>query len=227
MRIEYTGMSIRTLCELFGKTRLAYYDHNKREHIRYENHAVILELITIIRKDMPRIGTKKLYHMISPTLEREGIKMGRDLLHQLLIDHNLTVRVKRKYARTTWSDHWLRKYPNLIKGLIVDAPNQLWVSDITYIRLVNDFSYLSLITDAYSRKIVGYCLSRTLGREGTVSALVLALSNIPSNTEGLIHHSDRGVQYCSSDYVDILVESNTQISMTENGDPRENAIQKE
>lgn len=224
MNQQYPKLSIRILCELFGKTRLAYYDHRKRELGREQNNLVVLELVAIIRSDMPRLGSKKLYYLIAPTLRRQGIKMGRDALHELLKENGLTVRKKRYYPRTTWSNHWMRKYPNLITDFFPQRPNELWVSDITYIRLRNDFAYLSIVTDAYSRKIVGYSLWETLENKGAIIALRMALDQLEENEKGLIHHSDRGVQYCSYDYVDLLKERSVIISMTESGDPRENAI---
>ena len=143
---------------------------------------------------------------------------------QKLSEHNLLVRKKkRRKPITTFSDHWMRKYPNLIEGFYPTAPNQLWVSDITYIIVGNGFAYLSLITDAYSRKIVGFYLSIDLSAEGCICALEMALDNNPVLGR-LIHHSDRGSQYCCSDYVKILNDNFIKISMTQNGDPRENAI---
>jgi transposase InsO family protein len=223
MNQQYKTLSIRVLCELFGKTRLAYYDHKKRESRQDNIHLVTLELVTIIREDMPRLGSKKLHYLINPTLQRQGIKMGRDALHELLRVYGMTVKKRRYYPRTTWSEHWLRKYPNLIENFIPLNPNELWVSDITYIRLQNDFAYLSLITDVYSHKIVGYYLCDTLKAIGSINALQMALENL-SETDKLIHHSDRGIQYCSYDYTDLRSGRNIKISMTENGDPRENAI---
>ncbi len=156
-------------------------------------------------------------------MEKHQISFGRDALFSLLGDHGLLVRKRKRKATTTFSGHRFKKYPNLIKGLIPLASNQLWVSDITYIVVAGKFGYLSLITDAYSHKIVGFHLSHTLEAKGSVSALRMALKNC-SGIAGLTHHSDRGVQYCCNDYVDELGQHNIRISMTENGDPLENAI---
>ncbi len=145
-------------------------------------------------------------------------------MFDLLASKGLLIRRRKcRIPRTTYSDHWMRKYPNLIKEFIPTAPNQLWVSDITYIRLPNDFVYLSLITDAYSRKIVGFYLNKTLEAEGCLKALKMALVNNPQRGR-LIHHSDRGGQYCCGDYVSILNKYFIKISMTESGDPLENAL---
>ena len=157
-------------------------------------------------------------------MAQHQIIIGRDAFFDLLSEHNLLVRKrKRRKPITTFSDHWMRKHPNLIEGFYPTAPNQLWVSDITYIIVGNGFAYLSLITDAYSRKIVGFYLSIDLSAEGCIRALEMALDNNPVLGR-LIHHSDRGSQYCCSDYVKILNDNFIKISMTQNGDPRENAI---
>jgi len=170
---------------------------------------------------MPRIGGTKLHYLIN----QSGYRIGRKALYDLLRNNKLLVRRRKKYAVTTDSKHWLRKWPNLIRGFDFHRSNLLWVSDITYINLNDGFAYLSLITDAYSHKIVGYKLSPTLESEGAVCALCMAIENTPeSHRIGLIHHSDRGVQYCCKEYVKILRSNNIRISMTENGDPYENAL---
>jgi putative transposase len=175
---------------------------------------------------MPRIGTRKLYHMLTETLQEHKIKIGRDKLFDLMEDYAMLVRHrKRRKVSTTDSNHPFRKYPNLVRELQVRRPNQLWVSDITYIRIADGFGYLSLITDAYSRKIVGYCLHPTLQKAGPLAALKMALSTLPAiAADNLIHHSDRGRQYCCEAYVSVLKERNVTISMTEKGDPYENAL---
>ena len=162
--------------------------------------------------------------MLERFIQEHHISIGRDAFFDLLSERKLLVR-KRKRIKpiTTFSDHWMRKYPNLIEGFYPTAPNQLWVSDITYVVVGDGFAYLSLITDAYSRKIVGFYISVDLSAEGCIKALKMALNNNPVLGR-LIHHSDRGSQYCCSDYVKILNDINIKISMTQNGDPRENAI---
>ncbi len=172
----------------------------------------------------PRIGGRKLYFMLSGYLEGHSIKIGRDAFFDLLRDHELLVRIRRRRAITTDSNHYWRKYPNLIKGFVPNAINQLWVSDITYIIINSGFGYLSLITDAFSHKIIGFHLSRDLKAEGCIEALSNAIKELKIMIVKLIHHSDRGVQYCSFGYVDILRENKLEISMTQNGDPRENAV---
>ena len=175
---------------------------------------------------MPRIGTRKLHYMLTETLQKHNISIGRNKLFDLLAEYGLLVRRrKRKRINTTDSNHPFRKYPNLVRELQIVRPNHLWVSDITYISLKESFCYLSLVTDAYSRKIVGYCLYPTLKKEGPLAALRIALGSLPDKPEAtLIHHSDRGLQYCCTDYITLLESKGMVISMTEKGDPYENAI---
>lgn len=189
-------------------------------------NAIIIKSVLEIRKDMPRIGTRKLQSMLTENLLLHDIDIGRDSLFDLLADYNMLVRKrKRKKIYTTDSNHPFRKYPNIIKELAIIAPNQVWVSDITYISLLNNFCYLSLVTDAYSRKIVGFCLYPTLEKEGPLNALEMALLTWDQPLKDtLIHHSDRGLQYCSNAYTAKLGKSGAAISMTEKGDPYENAI---
>ena len=184
---------------------------------------ILLQLVEKQRELMPRIGGRKLLELIQPRLPPE-LSIGRDSFFDFLRDKGLLVGKRRRRIKTTYSNHWLRKYPNLIKEFIPTRANQLWVSDITYVETEAGFVYLSLITDAYSRKIVGWAVGESLEAKYTVQALRMALRQVPKGSEGLIHHSDRGVQYCCSDYVKVLNKNHVQISMTENGDPRENAI---
>lgn len=172
---------------------------------------------------MPRLGGRKLQHMLTDPLQRHNISIGRDKLFDLLAENNMLVRRRKKRAVTTDSRHRYRRYPNLIRGLEPVMAERLWVSDITYLRMVEDFSYLSLVTDAYSRRIVGYCLYPTLKAEGPLQALDMALGQYRGK-DRLIHHSDRGCQYCCASYVQKLEQHNISISMTEKGDPYENAI---
>jgi transposase InsO family protein len=214
---------METLCDLFGKSRQAYYQHSKynyREEVKTE---ILLQLIEKERKIMPRIGGRKLLQLIQPHLPEE-LYLGRDSFFDFMRDKGLLIRKRRNRIRTTYSNHWLRKYPNLIKDFIPDKAHQLWVSDITYIETMEGFGYLSLVTDAYSRKIIGWELGKTLEAKHTLKALQMAFNQLPKGETNAIHHSDRGVQYCCDDYVKVLNKNHFQISMTENGDPRENAI---
>lgn len=212
------------MCELFGKTRHAYYDHQWRKENRFLEDDIILQQVIEIRSQLPRLGTRKLHFMVEPRLQEHGIQVGRDYLFNLLTQHNLLVRNRRRKVITTDSKHWMHKYRNLITDLEIHHPEQLWVSDITYIRMINEFAYLSLITDAYSRKIVGYSLRKDLSSEGCINALYMALAARKYPQQQLIHHSDRGSQYCCKEYVALLTQNRIAISMTENGDPYENAL---
>ena len=209
---------------LFGKTRQAVYKQQRTEQGLVMKNAIVIKSVQQIRADMPRIGTRKLQYLLTDTLAEHQIKMGRDKLFDLLADYGMLVRRrKRRKTYTTDSNHPFRKYPNLIRDVVVTGPNQLWVSDITYICLASNFCYLSLVTDAYSKKIVGFCLYKTLEKEGPLAALKMAISQWDLHTT-LIHHSDRGLQYCCSDYTTLLNSYGITISMTERGDPYENAV---
>tara|TARA_B100001778_G_C18565063_1_gene619688 strand:+ start:679 stop:1539 length:861 start_codon:yes stop_codon:yes gene_type:complete len=209
---------------LFGKTRHAWYDHLWRETEASLKEEIILQEVKELRKQVPRIGTRKLHFMLQQRLACHDISIGRDYLFDLLRDHHLLVRQRKRKAYTTDSRHWMRKYDNLITGLSLNHPEQLWVSDITYIRLNNQWGYLSLITDAFSRKIMGYGFRTDLSVEGCLEALKMAMENRIYPCQPLIHHSDRGSQYCSQGYTGLLIKNNIAISMTQNGDPYENAL---
>lgn len=185
--------------------------------------ALVLKLVKEIRQDLPRAGVPKLHFMLQDKLRAHGIKMGRDALYELLGEHGYLIRYRRRKPYTTNSNHAYKKYPNLIRDIkYLTHPGRLWVSDITYISLKEKFCYLSIVTDAYSHKIIGYCLHPTLHSNGPVNALLMAVKSKRLDT--LVHHSDRGSQYCCGDYVKMLEHYGIQISMTEKGDPYENAI---
>lgn len=176
-----------------------------------------------LRVDLPSVGAEILHHQLTEFRDQHSIKMERDKFIKLLRNNGLLIRRKTRRVKTTWSDHPFRKYPNLTKGIKIAAPNRLWVSDITYVPLHYGFAYLSLVTDAYSRKIVGWALHPSLQMDGPLAALTMALK---ANKVGqqLIHHSDRGVQYCCREYTGQLRRHKISISMTEQGDPYENAL---
>jgi transposase InsO family protein len=208
---------------LFGKTRQAYYKQRKETYKESINEDLVLTVVRKIRDTQKRTGGRKLLEMVKERVAQEQL-MGRDAFFDLLRSHGLHVRKRKFRAVTTNSFHWLHKYPNLIKELSPERPNHLWVSDITYISTDNGFLYLYLVTDAYSRKIIGWQLSDNLGSDNAILALYMAISQLPANCGEIIHHSDRGIQYCSLKYVKILETHGIKISMTENGDPYENAI---
>lgn len=213
--------SLGFLCGLFGYTRQAYYQQKSRNVYQAIKGAVVLEKVMENRKLLPKAGGRMLYKL----LKNDGIQIGRDKLFELLRNSNMLVVRKKHKVYTTQSKHWLKKYPNLIKDMEVLKPNKLWVSDITYIIIEKDFGFLFLITDAYSHKIMGHYVAETLEATGAIEALQMALEEVQwKDRAGMIHHSDRGSQYCSHNYVNLLEASKMLISMTENGDPSDNAI---
>lgn len=223
MKLRQPKIGLSRLCRLFGITRQAYYQSFYREEFVGIEQELVLKEVVSIRKNHPRIGTRKLYVMLEQFMLEHQIKMGRDALFDLLSLHGLLIRKRRRKITTTQSNHWLKKYPNLIREFVPIAPNQLWVSDITYWKTKAGLFYISLITDVYSHKIVGYNLAETLEAVESLQALQMAFSE-NKNVQNLIHHSDRGSQYCSFKYVNLLQDYNIRISMTENGDPLENAV---
>ena len=223
LRQMQPGLALAGICGLFGKTRQAYYEAGHSERSQLAEQAVIVTLVEELRVNMPRLGTRKLFHELKEPLAKHGIEIGRDRLFDLLAGLGMLVRRRKRRARTTFSDHPMRKYPNLVKGFVPDTAEQLWVSDITYIAVGEGFSYLSLITDAYSRMIVGYFLSTNLKVDGCVAALTMALETRKNPERKLTHHSDRGFQYCWPTYINLLNANSIAISMTQTGDPKDNA----
>ncbi|MEY4538999.1 MAG: hypothetical protein RLZZ306_756 [Bacteroidota bacterium] len=211
------------MCSWFGFSRQAWYAAIKQmEKNLFEFDLVIVE-IKRIRKRIPGIGSGKLCELIKPFFFSHQLKIGRDKLHQLMKKEGLLVKRKHYKVVTTQSDHSYKKYPNLIKDFIPTGTEQLWVSDITYIQVGKGFVYLSLIMDAFSRKIVGWALQPTLEAKGPVAALKMALKTRKKKTE-LIHHSDRGVQYCSWAYVDLIQAAGIKLSMCSSAEPNENSM---
>ena len=175
-----------------------------------------------IRTIMPKLGGRKLYFLLKDELST--LKVGRDKLFRILRANHMLIKPKKSYHITTDSHHRFRKYKNLISTLEIEKPELVWVSDITYVGTRSNPSYLALITDAYSKKIVGYNVSNSLSMEGSLKALEMALTNRTYKNHPLIHHSDRGLQYCSNEYQKIIKEHQIKSSMTEKYDPYENAI---
>jgi putative transposase len=206
-----------------GYSPQAYYKHNKKALITQVNEKFILGQIDAIRKHQPRCGGRKLFIMLQPFFKEHNISMGRDKFFDVLKRNKLLVRRIKRSVNTTDSKHHFYRYPNLVKGFTPLKAHELWVADITYIPLKERFAYLFLITDAYSRKIVGFHVSDDMKVNSAVVALKKALAQKPPETI-VIHHSDRGIQYCSAEYVNLLQQHNAMISMTNNGDPLENAI---
>lgn len=211
------------MCELFGYTRQAWYDTIKRNSQTQLSEVFILSEAKKLRQEHKKMGCEKLYGIMKPFLIDHQIKMGRDKFYFLLREHGLQVKHLKRKAKTTNSNHLFKKYPNIVRDLEPTCAGQLWVSDITYLRTQYGFVYLSLLTDVYSKKIVGWCLWPDLSSKGALNALKMAVETETFN-DRLIHHSDRGIQYCCYDYVNYLKGCNINISMTEKGDPYENAV---
>ncbi|WP_290699914.1 IS3 family transposase [Lacinutrix sp.] len=211
--------SLTATCELLGLDRQVYYRDIKLTKEKLKLSFQVIALVKSKRLLMPKIGTRKLYYLLEDELRE--LNVGRD---KLLKANQMLIKTKKKYHITTNSHHRFRKHKNQIKDIDFTRPEQVWVSDITYIGNRKNPSYLALITDAYSKKIVGYNVSDSLNVKGYLSALEMALKNRVYKKELIIHHSDRGLQYCSNDYQKLLDKNHIQPSMTEQYDPYENAI---
>ncbi len=215
---------------MFGKTKQGYYKQIKRIEEKRIDEMLVLEMIKEKRKLWKKGSGRNLHASLTEEFRKHNIKLGRDKFFDLLRANGLLMSRKQRRARTTFSYHHFHKYPNLIKDIVVNKPNQVIVSDITYIWIEEEkrFSYLFLITEMYSRRIIGYCLSEDMKTSSGLVALKMAVSNMQSKRTndicGCIHHSDRGIQYCSNRYTNYLKQHKMLISMTENGDPLANPI---
>jgi transposase InsO family protein len=215
--------SVEQVCNCIHLHRDAYYKYKKRSVQRKSVEEQVIVLVKEEREIQPRTGTRKLHKELYYTFLELDLKVGRDRLFDILRTNDMLVKRKKLTFKTTNSYHHFYKYNNLVKDMNVTAPNQVWVSDITYIRTVKGFCYLALITDMYSRKIVGYDISDSLELTGCLRALQKALRQARPAV-GLVHHSDRGIQYCSKEYVAELKKREIRISMTEENHCYENAI---
>ena len=211
------------VCSCFNLKRDAYYKHKRRADKRLVFEQQVIALVKQRRQSLPREGVRKLLKALDNDFNKQGLKVGRDALFNILRTHNMLTLRKKPTYKTTNSLHRFYKYKNCIKDLVINKPNQVWVSDITYIRTIKGFCYLALITDMYSRKIVGYDLSDSLELTGCVRALQKALEQSAQRSPQ-IHHSDRGIQYCSNIYTQILNNNDIKISMTEDNHCYENAL---
>ena len=207
---------------MFGFSRQVYYRFNKSIKLKQDRAEQVIRLVREIRMEMPRLGTRKLYTLLSNELHELGI--GRDKLFEILKSNKMLIVPRKSYHITTNSHHRFRKHKNLIEDLPINKPEQVWVSDITYVGTRKNPMYLSLVTDAYSKKIMGYNLSNSLAVEGTLKALNMAIRQRKYTFRALIHHSDRGLQYCSDDYQKKLSKNHIRCSMTESYDPYANAV---
>lgn len=214
--------TIVSACNLFGVNRQVYYRSHRSLILNQQRASETINMVRVLRRQLPRLGTRKLYYLLQERLNHLGV--GRDKLFSILKANHMLIKVKRSYLKTTDSHHRFHKHKNLIEDIIPSRPEQVWVSDITYIGSRNNHRYLALVTDAYSKKIVGYDLSTSLSAKGAVRALKMGISQRAYKAEDLIHHSDRGLQYCCDDYQKMLLKRQIKCSMTETYDPYANAI---
>ena len=215
--------SLQSLCQLFGYSRQAFYKQQRVLLVQHSKDGLILQQVINIRKEQPRCGTRKLLVMLQPLLKKNHLFISRDGLFYLLAKNKLLIRKRKRSTHTTNSKHFFYRYPNLVAHFTPLHAHELWVADITYIPMKERFAYLYLITDAYSRKIVGFHVSDDMRVTSAIVALQKAMDQKPADAI-VIHHSDRGLQYCSNDYVALLKQHHARISMTQNGDPYENAM---
>ncbi|MEQ9587328.1 MAG: IS3 family transposase [Parvibaculaceae bacterium] len=216
-------VSLSESCRCFGLSRQSVYQLLQRRRQRQLELEPLRVCVMRLRQKMPRLGTRKLYYLLADDLRRLGIKLGRDGLFDWLREHRLLVRPRKNFTRTTNSRHWMRKHPNLLTERKPVRPEEVFVSDITYVETDQGVHYLSLVTDAFSRKIMGYVLSHEIKASDVVKALKQAVRN-RITTHPLIHHSDRGLQYCSGLYQSVLKNNNITASMTDGYDCYQNAL---
>jgi len=224
MKAYYKRIGLEILCGLVGKTRQAFYDRMHRKEKEKFDASIIVSLVQRERKIAKRVGAKKLLKILREELLRHEIEMGNQRFTDVLRANDLLVKRRSRKPKLTDSRHKLPLFPNKAKNLHIDKSEILWVSDITYIKVFDEFCYLILITDAYSRKVVGYNFARRMTAKFCVEALNMALANRSYPDRKLMHHTDRGSQYCSKEYTDVLKSESIVISMTENGDPLENPL---
>jgi transposase InsO family protein len=212
---------------LLGYSKQAYHKREKEGSIRTAQQAQkresVLASVKSIREDMPRLGTRKLYYLLSDEFEQSGLKVGRDKLFSILRDSNLLIHKKKRYVRTTDSSGWLRQHDNLVEDYVPEKPEELLVSDITYFETAQGNAYGHFVTDGYSKKIMGYEAAYDMTKERTVAAFEMAMANRIYKHRG-IHHSDRGLQYCSYLYTATVRDNDYDISMTQHGSPYDNAV---
>ena len=223
MKQNIRSYPLQALCGLFGYSRQAFYKQQKLQLLQQSVNGLILQQVLKIRKEQPRCGTRKLLVMLQPFFKKQDIHIGRDAFFYLLAKNKLLIRKRKRSTHTTNSKHFFFRYPNLVAHFTPMHAHELWVADITYIPMKERFAYLYLITDAYSRKIVGFHVSDDMRVSSAVVALQKAFDQKPADAI-VIHHSDRGLQYCSNEYVALLKSHHARISMTQNGDPYENAM---
>lgn len=219
MAVQRKAVSILGCCRHLGISKQAYYKVKKNREEQKQREEIVIGKVINIRQEQPRLGTRKLHYMLKGELN-----VGRDKLFRILRKEQMLICKRRKYVKTTNSKHWMRTYADISKQVELKEPEQLWVADITYLSTREDTLYLHLVSDAYSKQIMGFRLSKDLKAESTVKALQMAFKLRVYRNRDLLHHSDRGLQYCSRLYVDELLRNNCQISMTKDGSPYDNAV---
>jgi putative transposase len=218
------GMNVLSVCARLGMSRQNYYQKRRQRQRRQVDEELVVELVLRERRLQDRLGGRKVFHLIKAELVKAGVKMGRDRFFEVLDSRDLLlVPLKSQWPRTTSSSHYLPVFENRIKNLKIEGPNEVWVSDLTYVRTEEGFMYLALITDKFSRKIVGYDIDDTLEVIGSIRALDRAIRDLPAGAIP-IHHSDRGSQYCCHEYVQKIKNANLSMSMTEHDHCAENAM---
>ncbi|WP_310381460.1 IS3 family transposase [Flavobacterium sp.] len=221
---EEKAFKIKWIYESFGISKQAYYQQITREKLRDAEREKIINWVIEYRKRLPKTGTRKLYEYLQPKMMQENIKMGRDAINDLLRSRGMLVKKTKRYFITTDSKHFFYKSPNLLTDLKITHSEQVFVSDITYIKTDSGHAYLALVTDAYSRKIMGWSLQDNMKVSMVKDALNMAYKNCIFNHKNIIHHSDRGIQYCCPDYSQYLENKGFILSTTQQYDPYENAI---
>jgi len=209
---------------VFGISKQAYHQRIKADKLKQQEHKIVLNEVAKIRKKKPQTGTRKLLEELQPRLHENNIKMGRDALFDLLRYKGLLVRKTKRFHITTDSKHFYYTAPNLIKKLEINHSEQVFVSDITYIKTDEGHAYLALVTDAYSKKIMGWSFDDNMKVSMVKDALTMAYNNCKHHHKDIIHHSDRGMQYCCPDYTEFAKKKGFVMSTTQQSDPYENAI---
>jgi len=222
---ENKPFKIKWLYECFGISKQAFHKRIALWNSAQNQELQLLQMVDIQRKQIStKLGGKKLYYNLKPMMEEKKIKIGRDKFYCFLRANSLLVPKIRSFHITTNSKHHFFKYKNLVQGKVPTRPEQLWVSDITYIKTQNGHNYLALVTDAYSKQIMGYKIDNHMRTSLCSDALAMAIKNRKYSQLPLIHHSDRGFQYCNPEYTNYAEKNGLTISMTEKYDPYENAV---
>lgn len=224
MKIQHPGKSQQELCRSLGVSRQAHHKHRHRETRVVQGQEETVQRVLAIRAKQPKLGGVKLYHELRPHIEQLPVPFGRDQFFDLLREEGLLVRKRKRSVRTTMSRHRLPVYPDLLKGLEIKRPGQVWASDITYWAVEDGFYFIFLITDVCSHKIIGHRVALSLDGDHALATLRMSQRTSGHQLEGIIHHSDRGSQYCYGEYVHALKERGMRVSMTQSSDPRDNAV---